>query len=422
MADSFKTLNPSSDIQTSRTKLHEAIPVTGTIVSGTSATDTAIRAGYTDGYTQPNIKNPAHGMFQMVYDYPYLSSSANHIFDISTGYSTGSRLNNAANTQTTQKVQLYNQMAQVLMGHDVTGAIKTFNDKVGGKFGQTGAGRTMDSVYFVNFSRLLVKDEIQKGTFYMDLDLVHRYDGQRGDTIEPGEGKVGRQTKYALRVIDASGSNSYYVDSPAGEYAALYARSLLSGTIDENVLGETNRLAVGLLFYQAGVAVLSSSIFKTVTGSVDAVGHPSFCFSGGILQANLSGPAGPGNVEMQTPAGSPAYGAGIDNTLASSSVQTAADSLRHRIRNLYFANTTELNSTIHFCRANANEFNYSSNPTYLSSSQIRVKEDASDEPASYITTVGLYGADNELLATAKVSEPLKKTPSNEFTLRVRLDY
>ena len=44
------------------------------------------------------------------------------------------------------------------------------------------------------------------------------------------------------------------------------------------------------------------------------------------------------------------------------------------------------------------------------------------EPASYITTVGLYSADNELLAVAKLSEPLKKTPSNELTLRVRLDY
>jgi len=26
------------------------------------------------------------------------------------------------------------------------------------------------------------------------------------------------------------------------------------------------------------------------------------------------------------------------------------------------------------------------------------------------------------LAVAKLSEPLKKTPANEFTLRVRLDY
>ena len=33
-----------------------------------------------------------------------------------------------------------------------------------------------------------------------------------------------------------------------------------------------------------------------------------------------------------------------------------------------------------------------------------------------------YSADNELLAAAKLSEPLKKTPDNEMTLRVRLDY
>ena len=409
MADSFKTLNPSTDIQTSRTKLHEAIPVTGTIISGTSATPTAIRAGYTDGYTQPNIKNPSHGMFQMVYDYPFLSSSANHIFDITNGYATGSQLNNPSNTQTTQKVQIYNQMAQVLMGHDVNGNIKTFNDKVGGSHGQTGGGRTMDSVYFVNFSRLLTKDEVQKGTFYMDLDMVHQYTGQRG----LGPHRASGQTKYALRLIDASGSNSYYVDSPAGEYAPLYVRNLLSGTVDGLILNDTNRAAAGLIFYQAGVAVLSSSLFKTVSGSVDGIGTIGVALSGGFL-SDL--PASPGNVEMQS------NGASIDYTLASSSIQTAADSLRHRIRNLYFANTTELNSTIHFCRANANEFNYSANPTYLSSSQIRVKEDASDEPVSYITTVGLYSADNELLATAKVSEPLKKTPSNEFTLRVRLDY
>jgi hypothetical protein len=45
-----------------------------------------------------------------------------------------------------------------------------------------------------------------------------------------------------------------------------------------------------------------------------------------------------------------------------------------------------------------------------------------DSPSSYITSVGLYSADNELLATAKVSEPLKKDPSSTLTLRVRLDY
>ena len=96
--------------------------------------------------------------------------------------------------------------------------------------------------------------------------------------------------------------------------------------------------------------------------------------------------------------------------------------MRHIWQNDFFNNTTELNSTIYFCRINNNEFNYSSNPTYLSGSRINVKQTRDDNPVSYITTVGLYSADNELLAVAKVSEPLKKDPSNEMTLRVRLDY
>ena len=95
---------------------------------------------------------------------------------------------------------------------------------------------------------------------------------------------------------------------------------------------------------------------------------------------------------------------------------------RKRIDRLAFNNTTELNSTIYFCRINHNDFNYSSNPTYLGDSKIRVKNVSTDNPISYITTVGLYSADNELLAVAKLSEPLKKTPENELTPRVRLDY
>ena len=58
----------------------------------------------------------------------------------------------------------------------------------------------------------------------------------------------------------------------------------------------------------------------------------------------------------------------------------------------------------------------------MSGSKIRVKNNTLDEPVTYITSVGLYSADSELLAVAKVSEPIKKTPSNEVTLRCRLDY
>ena len=72
----YQPFNPSLDVTTTKTILHEVIPLTGTIVSGTYGTFP----------NDENIKNYAHGMFQSVYDYPYLSSSANYIFDLSVGY------------------------------------------------------------------------------------------------------------------------------------------------------------------------------------------------------------------------------------------------------------------------------------------------------------------------------------------------
>ncbi len=86
MAESFyKSLDIGKDVVATRTLLHEAIPLTGTIVSGT--------------YSTENIKNYAHGMFQSVYDYPYLSSSANHIFDITVGVSAQSGLYGSVSSQ-----------------------------------------------------------------------------------------------------------------------------------------------------------------------------------------------------------------------------------------------------------------------------------------------------------------------------------
>ena len=78
----------NNDIVSTRTLLHEAIPITGTIASGTYSSS----AG-----GEENIKNYGHGMFQSVYDYPYLSSSSNHVFDITCGYSSTSALSSSAN-------------------------------------------------------------------------------------------------------------------------------------------------------------------------------------------------------------------------------------------------------------------------------------------------------------------------------------
>jgi len=160
-----------------------------------------------------------------------------------------------------------------------------------------------------------------------------------------------------------------------------------------------------LIFYQAGVAVITGGLFqKSGRGGL-------LSGSGGTQELSFS--AGAAN---NTTLGI------FDSVLTGSQISGACDNFRHRVYNLSFNNTTELNSTVYFCRANNRDFNYSANPTYLTASKIRVKEGITDQPVSYITTVGLYSPDNELLATAKLSEPLKKDPSTELTLRVRLDY
>ncbi len=69
------------------------------------------------------------------------------------------------------------------------------------------------------------------------------------------------------------------------------------------------------------------------------------------------------------------------------------------------------------------EFNYSSNPTYLDGNgNIQVINGDNSRPFSYITTVGLYGNSDELLAVAKTSRPIEKNDEKDLTIRVRLDF
>ena len=45
-----------------------------------------------------------------------------------------------------------------------------------------------------------------------------------------------------------------------------------------------------------------------------------------------------------------------------------------------------------------------------------------DNPQTYITTVGLYNDNNDLVAVAKVSQPIAKDFTKEALIRVKLEY
>ena len=88
------------------------------------------------------------------------------------------------------------------------------------------------------------------------------------------------------------------------------------------------------------------------------------------------------------------------------------------------ARSAEIISSNHlFLRLGHDEFNYSNNPSFTSGSQGALTlQEFENEPKVYVTTVGLYNKDNELLAVAKLSRPLEKSFSKEALLRVRLDF
>ena len=76
-----------------------------------------------------------------------------------------------------------------------------------------------------------------------------------------------------------------------------------------------------------------------------------------------------------------------------------------------------------FIRARNSEFNYSSNPSFISGSTGAVIYDAFvNNPQVYMTTVGMYNDANELVAVAKLSRPLVKDFTKEALIRVKLDF
>jgi hypothetical protein len=487
MASTFKTLL-NDDVVNTRTLLHEAIPITGTIVSGTYKTN----AG-----AELNVKTYTHGIFESTYDYPYLSSSANHIFDVTYGYASDMSL--AANTQNSKKLNIYNQFAQVLMGYDTTGSIRKFDSD--GTLDD--AANTMNSCFFLTFSRLLVKDEVKKGSFTLKM-----YPSSSVDTTAADHGAA-PITQTALTLGDYGALNEYRT-SPSGDYGLIFARTNDAPGHADADNSANNTKSIGLIFYQAGIVVLTSSFFQGASsfgydgssatanwgdGATPAASSETAALSNVAYTANANAarvftPAAganhpyatndivaisnddgtglvttgvqaidaarsgglykvtstaattftltyadgalSGSVVSGTNANTCDFLAGVMDAmggagnaqyaLESGSIEDLSKGFRQRWIDCDFNNTIELNSTIYFARVNHNEFNYTSNPTYVSGSKLVVKNTIDDLPVSYITTIGLYSPDNELLAVAKLSEPLRKDPNTELTLRVRLDY
>jgi hypothetical protein len=81
-----------------------------------------------------------------------------------------------------------------------------------------------------------------------------------------------------------------------------------------------------------------------------------------------------------------------------------------------------ISSQFYFCRVKNGQFNYTTNPSFTKADGTLQHDSMIQNPQVYITTVGLYDDNQNLLAVAKLSKPLPKDFTKEALIKVKLDY
>lgn len=185
-----------------------------------------------------------------------------------------------------------------------------------------------------------------------------------------------------------SGTSGYLTASDAG--ASSNYKQTVGGDYAPLMVGANE---VGQVWYNAGVVV------------IPAVNTNLPWEEGNWWGSNPSGPS-------------------LSSSITASTIDNLVSGLRSHLDKISFQNQTNLYSTIYFCRATNTEFNYSSNPTYIDDSQrIRVTSGSNVlQSRTYMTKVGLYDANDNLLAVGSVNKPIMKSPDTESIFRIRLDY
>ena len=93
------------------------------------------------------------------------------------------------------------------------------------------------------------------------------------------------------------------------------------------------------------------------------------------------------------------------------------------LANSFALNSEEtITSDYIFVRIKNSDFNYTTNPSMISGSGDFYYPTLVNNPQTFITTVGMYNTNNELLAVAKLSSPLTKDFTKEALIRVKLDF
>jgi hypothetical protein len=412
----FKEVLPS-DIKTARSFLNQLIDVLQQDIS--SSVSRRKYQVFVTGGVGPGVTS---SLFQTVYDQDFTLQTANSIFDMTVGLqpggateltsqtgvdSAGKELFPSSSLMMREKMDVYRQFAQALLGN----SSNVFTSPLA----SSSPSDQIDVALFVAFKRLFARDSIKRETFAMRFFQSASAvgpNGQDSPQVPPGPGG-GDHWVTNLNVTSVSGS-AIYTDIGA----ATNKLSTFGGQVGNVVDSANTSRNVGLMFYDRGVLVLDlakiTSASQYVSGTIDAMAAVGTTVLGGT-----------GTETQRTSKFIPDFvvSASLDNIIdhiASARMGSGSQTA------LTFQNVTNINSTLLFCRAEADEFNYSSNPTFIDNTNrivvIDVGQEDVEQSFTYITSVGMYDANDNLLAVAKLSRPVQKSPERDLTFRIRLDF
>ena len=396
----YKSLQ-ATDVKTAKSFLSQLIDVVQEDVSG--STSRRKYQVFVTGGIGPGITS---SMFQTVYDQDFTLQTANPMFDCTVGIfpnstvtssslagsdTSGKELFPSSSLMMREKLDIYRQFAQTLLGNA--------NDQFVAPYGSINPADKIDVAFFLAFKRLFTRDSIKRDSFAM------RFYQSASLSLPPDIDNLYRTSETGLSIYSDIGASTNYYTEFGGTFSNIFDAA------------DTTR-CVGSLFYERGIVVLDlekiTSGTQFVSGTIDAM-TPT-----GKLALGGQGTESAYNSKL------------IPDFVVSGSIDNILDHLcatrfsSGSLTAITFQNTTNINSTLIFCKAGPDEFNYSSNPTFRDDDHKIIVIDPGQEQFqqtfTFITSVGLYDGSNKLLAIAKLSRPIEKNPERDLTFRVRLDF
>jgi hypothetical protein len=239
-----------------------------------------------------------------------------------------------------------------------------------------------EDIYVLNINRSNFKDKIDAGSWQLSLSAVDR-------DMNPDTTKI---IQLVDESVDYKGTNEqspmYQIPSRGGIVYTIYSGSLTNG-----IHQSANTDPYGLFYPESGIILLNGEMLMR-SASIETRRMPATASGAWHLSSNA------------------------DMLYTSIS---GAMSVGHP----FIAKTVEIKMpSYYFIRINNDEFNYTTNPSYYRDrNRFLRKEHIMKSPYefTYITTIGLYNNNGDLLAVAKLSKPIKKTPLTELVIKVKLD-